>query len=157
VVSLPCRRAGTSRARRRPVTRTSGVAAERKREKVGAAVAAEGKGKKRGGAKRSGERCGVSGERRNKGKLTSGPRLSAAPGGRRGDAVTGASGWAGRGLGRVRFVGKGEGVLGWAVLAWAGHRLPELGQFLAMGPKGFRRIVFGFEFEWPIQIQIPLN
>jgi hypothetical protein len=54
-------------------------------------------------------------------------------------------------------VGKGEGVLGWAVLAWAGLGLHELGQFLAMGPKGFRGIVFGVEFEWPIQIQIPLN
>jgi hypothetical protein len=74
VVSLLCRQAGTSRAQRRPVTRVSGVAAERKREKVGAAAAAEGKGKKRSGAKQSGERCGVSGERRNKGKLTSGPR-----------------------------------------------------------------------------------
>jgi hypothetical protein len=52
----------------------------------------------------------------------------------------------GRG-GRVHFVGKGEGVPGWAGLAWAGLGLHELGEFLATGPKGFRRIVFEFEFE----------
>jgi hypothetical protein len=136
VVSLPCHGAGTSGARRRPVTRASGGRGGREKRKGG-----------RGGwAPLS--RSGVSGVvvelREEEGKADKRAPLVSCPGWK----VKGRDDW-----------------LGWAVVACGPRGLctfrekgeEELGWLGLLAHEVFMWLVFEFEFEWPIQIQVPLN